>query len=86
MIANAPLEIPASPRPYQLAVLVRQVLPPLVAFAVGRGWLANDSATLVTALAAIILPIADGQRRSLRRSRALARLGAIVPDSVAVVR
>ena len=67
-------------------MLIRQVLPPLVAFAVGRGWLANDSATLVAALAAIAVPILDGQRVSLRRSRALIRLGTIVPDDVAVVR
>ncbi|GHC97690.1 Pam3-gp28 family putative phage holin [Novosphingobium pokkalii] len=86
MTNQPPLEIDASPRPYQVSVLIRQVLPPLVAFAVGRGWLANDSATLVAALAAIAVPILDGQRISLRRSRALIRLGAIVPDDVAVVR
>lgn len=86
MTNQPPLEIDASTRPYQLSVLIRHVLPPLVAFAVGRGWLADDSATLVAALAAIVLPIVDGQRRSLRRSRALIRLGTIVPDDVAVVR
>lgn len=86
MTNQPPLEIDASPRPYQVFVLIRQVLPPLVAFAVGRGWLADDSATLVVALAAIAVPILDGQRISLRRSRALIRLGAIVPNDVAVVR
>jgi hypothetical protein len=38
------------------------------------------------AMAAIALPIADSQRRSLGRSRALASLGGLVPDTVAVVR
>jgi hypothetical protein len=82
----APLRIAASPLPDQLAGLARQALPPLVAFAVGRGWLADDSATLLVALAGIALPIVQGQWHSLKRSRALARLGAIVPDAVAVVR
>ena len=83
---QAPIRISASPLPFQFALLARQALPPLVAFAMGRGWLANDSATLVMAMAAIALPIADSQRRSLGRSRALASLGGLVPDTVAVVR
>ncbi|WP_179505737.1 MULTISPECIES: Pam3-gp28 family putative phage holin [unclassified Sphingomonas] len=86
MTESAPLQIDASPVPYQLVSLVRQALPPLVAFAVGRGWLADDSATLLLALVAIALPIIQGQRHSLQRSRALARLAAIVPNAVAVVR
>jgi len=78
------LRIPASPLPEQLRTALRQALPPLVAWAVGRGWLAQDSATLIAALLAILWPIAAGQHRTLTRSRALARLADAVPDDVAV--
>lgn len=82
---SGPLRIPASPLRTQLTTALHQALPPLIAFALGRGWLADDTATLMVALMAIGGPILDDQRRTLARSRALAHLARAVPDSVAVV-
>lgn len=65
---------------------LRQALPPIAAFAVGRGYVAGDTAALIGALVAIVWPIIDGQRRTYKRSRTLAALAARVPDDVAVVK
>ncbi|MCW1985322.1 UNVERIFIED_ORG: hypothetical protein M2348_001054 [Sphingomonas sp. R1F5B] len=81
-----PIEVAGSPVREQLMTSLRQALPPIAAFVVGRGYVANDTAALLGALAAIAWPIIDGQRRTLKRSRTLATLAAAAPDSVAVVK
>lgn len=82
----APIEVARSPVREQILTTLRQALPPIAAFAVGRGYVADDTAALIAALAAIVWPIIDGQRRTLARSRALATLAAAAPDHVAVVK
>jgi len=82
----APIEIPRSPLREQLLTTLRQALPPIAAFAVGRGYMANDTAGLIGALLAIAWPIIDGQRRTYKRSCTLAKLGAVVSDDVAVLK
>ncbi|WP_333835849.1 Pam3-gp28 family putative phage holin [Novosphingobium sp.] len=81
----APILVPASALADQLWTALRQLIPPLVGFAVGRHWLANDTATLAAALATVLWPIVEEQRRTLRHNRSLVRLADLVPDSVAVV-
>jgi len=80
------IEVNASPIPEQLWVALRQILPPLVLFAVGRGWIAEDLATMLCAVAAVLVPIVYGQIKTWRRSASLIALANAVPDSVATVK
>lgn len=80
------IEVNSSPLPEQLWVALRQVVPPLVAYAVGRGWLADDTAAMLGALAAVLGPIVYGQVRTWNRSATLVTLANAAPDSVATVK
>jgi hypothetical protein len=77
------LSVPASPWRKQVLKTVRQVVPPVITFALGRGWLADDTAALVAALAAIAWPIIDRQR-TYARSQHLTVLA--LADDVAVLK
>jgi len=81
-----PIEVSRSPWREQFWTAVRQIVPPVVAFAVGRGWLANDTAAMLAAVAAGLWPIVYGQQRTYQRSQQLAAVADKVPDDVAVLK
>lgn len=85
-IGDDPIVVPASPLREQLLTAVRQILPAAAAFAVGRHWLADDTATLLAVIGTAAWAIIDGQRRTLSRSKKLIRLASAAPDSVAVLK
>jgi hypothetical protein len=75
----------ASPLPDQLWAGVRQVFPPLVAFAVGRGLIPDDAAALLAVAFGVIWPIIAGQLKTRKRAVELASVAGDyrVPDAVA---
>lgn len=66
----------ATPLPDQLWAGVRQVAPPLMAFALGKGWIDNDLAALLGTLGMIVWPIVAGQLATRRRAKQLAKAAA----------
>jgi len=80
------IKVAASPLAGSLWMALRQILPPVIAYAVGRGWIADDTAALLAAVGAGAAPIVYGQVRTWKRSKALVELAQAVPDSIAVVK
>ena len=80
------IEVHGSPLPDQLWAAVRQIAPPVMAFALGKGWLENDVAALLGALGAIVWPIVAGQLKTRLRATQLATVAASAPDDVATVK
>lgn len=83
MSEEAGIQVNASPLPDQLWAALRQITPPVVAFAVGRGWVADDVAVLLGVLGGILYPIVYGQIKTRLRAKQLATVAANpdVPDS-----
>lgn len=83
-----PIVVDASPLPDQLWAAVRQVAPPVMAFAIGKGWLANDVAVLLGTLGAIVWPIVAGQLKTRHRAKQLATIVSDrrVPDAVGMLK
>jgi len=77
------IEVPASALAGSLWMALRQTVPPLIAFAVGRGWIADDTAAMLGALGAALVPIVYGQVRTWKRTSELQILANSVPDAVA---
>lgn len=80
------IKVDASPLAGSLWMALRQIVPPVIAFMVGRGYIADDTAAMLAAVAAGAAPIIYGQVRTWKRSQALVTLAEAVPDSVAVVK
>ena len=78
----------ATPVPDQLWAGLRQIVPPIVAFAVGRGWLASDLAVLLGVVGGVMYPIVLGQLKTRLRAKQLATVASSpkVPDSVAAIK
>lgn len=70
-----PIVVNDSPLPDQLWAGVRQIAPAITAFALGKGWLDNETATLQAAVIGIVWPIVAGQMKTRRRAKQLANLG-----------
>jgi hypothetical protein len=83
---DEPMTIPANPLPEQLFTAARQIVPVIGAFAVGKGWLSADTATMIGGVLAIVAPIVWGQLKTLERSRKLTALANALPDDVAVAK
>ena len=85
---NQPIEAHASPLPDQAWAGLRQLAPAIMAFALGRGWLANDMAMLLGVVGGIAWPLIVGQMKTRRRAQELASVAANpdTPDHVAVLR
>jgi hypothetical protein len=81
------IEVNASPLADQLWAAVRQVAPPVMAFALGRHWLSGDIATLLGVAGAVVWPIVAGQLHTRHRAVQLANIAADprVPDAVAKI-
>jgi ABC-type uncharacterized transport system permease subunit len=82
----APIEVHASPASDQLWAALRQLAPIIVTFALARGWIDNDMAILVGALAGVVWPLIAGQLKTRLRAQQLAAVANVVSDSVAVVK
>lgn len=85
-MTDEPITVPASPWPEQLWTTARQIVPPVVAFAMGRGWLASDTAAMLAAVGVGLYPIVMGQLKTWDRSKKLATLADAVPDALAVTK
>lgn len=81
-----PLEVNSSPLPDQLWAGLRQVAPPLLAFALGRGWIPDDIVPVATVVGGVVWAIIAGQLKTRRRAKELTALASAAPDSVAVLR
>lgn len=80
-----PIKVNSSPVPAQIWAGLRQVVPPVVAFLIGRHYIPDDVATLILAIAAGIgVPIAFGQYSTRAQAQTLAAVATnpAVPDSV----
>lgn len=82
------IEVHGSPLPDQAWAAVRQLAPPIMAFLIGRGLIANDMAILLGMVGAIIWPIVAGQIKTRHRAKQLANIASDrrVPDAVAVIK
>lgn len=85
-MTDAPITVSASPWPEQVYTAMRQILPVVGAYAAGRGWIAEDTATMIGGVLTIVAPIVWGQIKTLERSRKLAVLAEVAPDEVAVTK
>jgi uncharacterized membrane protein len=81
-----PITVHASPLPDQLWAGLRQIAPAVVTFALGKGWLDNDSAALLAVLGGVAWPIVAGQLKTRRRAQELAVVASAAPDHVATVK
>jgi hypothetical protein len=81
-----PIEVHASPLLDQLWAGLRQVAPPAVAYAAGRGILQDDTGTFILVLFGVVWPIVAGQLKTRRRATELATVTASAPDHVAVLK
>lgn len=80
------IEVPASPLAGSFWMALRQIIPPVIAYMVGRGYIAHDTAAMLGAVGAGVAPIIYGQVRTWKRSKALVSLAQAVPDSIAVLK
>jgi len=85
-LQQEPLEVHGSPLPDQLWAGLRQVAPPLLAFALGRGWVPNDIVPVVTVVGGVVWAIVAGQLKTRRRAKQLTALATVAPDNVAVLK
>lgn len=79
-----PIKVNASPIPAQLWAALRQAIPPILAFALGRHWIGDDTATLITGLLGIIVTVTIGQAKTRQTAVNLATVATspAVPDSL----
>ena len=78
------ITVNASPVPAQLWAALRQAIPPIIAFAIGRHLIGDDTATLILALAGIAATVTIGQAKTRKNAVNLASVAAnpAVPDSI----
>ena len=77
-----PVVVHETPLPDQLWALLRQLLPPVVAFLVARNYITNDVAEIATVAVGIGLPIIIGQLKTRLRALQLAMVERRVDDSI----
>jgi len=84
-LEQEPIEANASPLPDQLWAGIRQVAPAVMAFAIGRHWIADDVSILLGVAGGMVWPIIAGQLKTRRRAVQLATVASSpeVPDHVA---
>jgi len=83
-----PIQVNDSPLPDQLWAAVRQIAPPVMAFALGRHWVPDDLAVVLGVAGGILWPIVAGQIKTRERAKQLSVIAndRRVPDAVAVVK
>jgi hypothetical protein len=82
------ISVNPSPLPDQAWAALRQIAPPVMAFLIGRHWIADDVAVMLGIVGAIIWPIVAGQIQTRHRATQLANIAADprVPDAVAALK
>ena len=81
-----PIQINASATPGALAAAVRQVLLVAGGWAVGKGYLDNDTVTALITIAVIVGPLVYGQIKGIRTHEKLVTVAEAAPDRVAEVK
>lgn len=83
-----PIEAHPTPLPDQLWAALRQLVQVVSAFALGKGWIDGELATLITGLLGIVAPIIVGQLKTRRRAKELTTVAAspLVPENIARLR
>ena len=79
---EVPVEIHASPLPDQAWALLRQLIPPIVAFCVGKGLIDDNTAALIISVLAMVAPIIIGQLKTRLRATQFAIIEEKVDDSI----
>lgn len=77
-----PIVVHETPLPDQAWALFRQLIPPIVAFLLGKGILDDSEATMILSVSAIVLPIIWGQLKTRLRAKQLATLEGKVSDRI----
>lgn len=72
--------------PGAITSLARQIGLVVGGWAVGKGYLDNDTATMLGTLGLIALPLVYGQAKNWMTHRKLVALANVAPDSVATVK
>ena len=87
-VADAPIVAHESPLPDQAWSGLRTLALAVSTFALGRGWITNDVAILLTAAGGVLWPIVAGQLKIRRRAVELATVIAHpdTPNNVGVLR
>lgn len=67
-----PIVVNESPVSDQIWAGIRQIAPAVMAFAVGRQWVAGDTATVLGVIVGVIWPIVVGQLKTRKRALQLA--------------
>lgn len=82
------IEVNGSALPDMLWAALRQAAPPIMAFALAKGWLSSDLAVLLGVLGGIAWPIIVGQLKTRHRATQLVNIAndVRVPDAVVMVK
>lgn len=65
---------------------LRQLIPVVATYALAKGYVGEDTLTLILGAAGVILPIVAGQVSTREKAKNLIKLGDSVSDAVATVR
>lgn len=84
---NEPILVNGSPIPDMAFALGRDIIKILIAFGLGRGWIAGDVATVLLSIGAAVA-VAWGQFKTFKRSAQLTSIAndPATPDHVAMVK
>ncbi len=77
-----PIEIHGTPWPDQAWALLRQILPPIAAFLIGKGIIDDDTVGVISAVGLIVGPIIVGQLKTRLRATQLAIVEKQVDDTI----
>lgn len=81
--AEPPVEVHESPAFDQLWALLRQIIPPLIAFLVGRGFIKDDVGVLLVTVGGVVAPIVVGQLKTRLRAMQLSNITRRVDNTIA---
>lgn len=82
------VKVNKTPTKDQLWAGVRTAVVAISAWAVGKGFIGQDTATMLGSVALVAVPVVIGQLKTRRRAQELAKIAASpkVPDSVAQIK
>ena len=88
MAEQTPIEVNENPIWDQLPSAGRSALVALTAFALGRHWIAGDTATIIGVMGGLVWPIVAGQIKIRHRAKQLVSVASDprVPDAVAMLK
>ena len=80
-----PIEVTA-PVTEQLWAAARTIAVAGGTYALGRGWIAQDTMMLLGSVAAVLWGVVGGQLKTWERSRKLVNMASVLPDEIARLR